>query len=292
MISTEMVSKQTKKIPNWKCPGPDGVQGYWLKHLTTLHSRIANQMNDIIVNGYEIPKWMTTGNTVLCQKDPNKGAAVDNYRPISCLPLMWKLLTGLISTAMYSYLESNDRLPAEQKGCRKESRGTKDQLLIDKTVMNDCRKRHTNLAMAWVDYKKAYDMIPHSWIIESLEFTNVADNVIKFIKRSMKSWNVNLSSNGEFLANVKIKRGIFQGDSLSPLLFVVCLIPLTQILRKVKCGYALKNGDKLNHLLFMDDLKLFAKDERERSMAYFRQFRYLVMIFKWNLGLKSVESWL
>jgi len=85
-------------------------------------------------------------------------------------------------------------------------------------------------------------MIPHSWIIESLEFTNVADNVIKFIKRSMKSWNVNLSSNGEFLANVKIKRGIFQGDSLSPLLFVVCLIPLTQILRKVKCGYALKNG--------------------------------------------------
>jgi len=263
MISTEMVSKQTKKIPNWKCPGPDGVQGYWLKHLTTLHSRIANQMNDIIVNGYEIPKWMTTGNTVLCQKDPNKGAAVDNYRPISCLPLMWKLLTGIISTAMYSYLESNDRLPAEQKGCRKESRGTKDQLLIDKTVMNDCRKRHTNLAMAWVDYKKAYDMIPHSWIIESLEFTNVADNVIKFIKRSMKSWNVNLSSNGEFLANVKIKRGIFQGDSLSPLLFVVCLIPLTQILRKVKCGYALKNGDKLNHLLFMDDLKLFAKDERE-----------------------------
>ena len=124
-------------------------------------------------------------------------------------------------------------------------------------------------------------MIHHSWIIESLKLTNAADNVIKFIERSMKSWNVNLSSNGEVLENVKIKRGIFQGDSLSPLLFVVSLIPLTQILRKVKCGYALKSGDKLNHLLFMDDLKLFAKDEREReSMAYFRQFRYLVMIFK------------
>ena len=178
-----MVSKQTKKIPNWKCPGPDGVQGYLLKHLTTLHSRIANQMNDIIINEYEIPKWMTAGNTMLCQKDPNKGAAGDNYRPISCLPLMWKLMTGISSTAMCSYLESIDRLPTEQKGCRKESRSTKDQLLIDKTVMNDCRKRHTNLAMAWVDYKKVYDMIlPHSWIIESLKFTNVADNVIKFIE--------------------------------------------------------------------------------------------------------------
>ena len=132
------------------------MQGYWLKHLTTLHSRIAKQMNDIIY--IYIPKWMTTGNTVLCQKDPNKGSAVNNYRSISCLPLIWKLMTGIISTAMYSYLESIDRLPTEQKGCRKESRSTKDQLLIDKTVMNDCRKRHTNLAMAWVDYKKAYDI--------------------------------------------------------------------------------------------------------------------------------------
>ena len=85
-------------------------------------------MNDMIVNGSEIPRWMTTSNIVLCQKDPNKGRAVDNYRPIFCLPLMWKLMTGIISTAMYNYLDSNDRLPIEQKGCRKESRGTKDQL--------------------------------------------------------------------------------------------------------------------------------------------------------------------
>ena len=202
---------------------------------------------------------------MLCQKDPNKGRAVDNYRPISCLPLMWKLMTGIISTAIYNYLDSNDRLPIEQKGCRKKSRGTKDKLLIDKTVMNDCRKRHTNLGMAWVDYKKAYDMIPHSWIIKSLKLANVSDNIVNFIERSMKSWNINLSSNGEFLANVEVKRGIFQGDSLSPLLFVVCMIPLTQILRKAKCGYILKSGGKLNYLLFMDDLKLFAKDERETN---------------------------
>ena len=45
-------------------------------------------------------------------------------------------------------------LPVEQKGCRRNSRGTKDQLLIDKTVLNDCEKSHTNLRMAWIDYKK------------------------------------------------------------------------------------------------------------------------------------------
>ena len=42
-------------------------------------------------------------------------------------------------------------IPSEQKGCRKGSRGTKDQLLIDKTVLRDCMKKHTNLAMAWID---------------------------------------------------------------------------------------------------------------------------------------------
>ena len=47
-------------------------------------------------------------------------------------------------------------LPDEQKECRKGSRGTKDHLLIDKTILKDCRKRHTNLSMAWIDYRKAY----------------------------------------------------------------------------------------------------------------------------------------
>ena len=43
------------------------------------------------------------------------------------------------------------------------------------------------------------------------------------------------------------------------------MIPLTQILRKVKSGYTLKNGEKLNHLLFMDDLKIFEKSKREKK---------------------------
>ena len=66
----------------------DGVQGYWLKKLTALHERIAKQFDNIISNPEDIPKWMTLGKTVLCQKHPSKGNAVDNYRPISCLPLM------------------------------------------------------------------------------------------------------------------------------------------------------------------------------------------------------------
>ena len=91
---------------------------------------------------------MTLGNIVLCQKDLAKRSAVDNYRPISCLPLMWKLMTRMLAGKMYSYLARQNALPSEQKGCRKGSCATKDQLLIDKTVLRDCKKRHNNLAMA------------------------------------------------------------------------------------------------------------------------------------------------
>ena len=80
-IATKKIKEQVKKIPNWKRPGPDGVQGYWLKKLTALHKCIAKQMDTIISNREDIPKWMTSGKTVLSQKDPSKENAVDNYRP-------------------------------------------------------------------------------------------------------------------------------------------------------------------------------------------------------------------
>ena len=68
-ITTEMIKAQVKKIQNWKTPGPDGLQGYQLKKLTTLHERIAKQMDNTVINREDIPKWMTK--TVLCQKDPS-----------------------------------------------------------------------------------------------------------------------------------------------------------------------------------------------------------------------------
>ena len=65
------------------------------------------------------------------------------------------------------------------------------------------------------------------------------------------------------MAKVDVRGRIFKGDNLSPLLFVICMIPMTQISRKVKSRYTLKNGEKLNHLLFTNDLMIFAKSDCE-----------------------------
>ena len=48
-----------------------------------------------------LPEWMAVGRTILCQKDPTKGNEVSNFRPISCLPLMWKLMTSILANNIY-----------------------------------------------------------------------------------------------------------------------------------------------------------------------------------------------
>ena len=91
--------------------------------------------------------------------------------------------------------------------------------------------------MAWIDYKKAYDMVPHLWIIECLDLFGVAENIKILSVNSVETWKVMPCSGNSELGEVEIKGGIFQGDSLSPLVFVLALISLSLILRKAKEAY-------------------------------------------------------
>ena len=92
----------------------------------------------------------------------------------------------------------------------------------------------------------------------------VADNVRNFLEKGMVQLKLLLTFNDEDLGEIDVKREIFQGDSLSPLLFVLSMVPLSLILRNVNARYEWgKKEYKLNHLLPMDDLKLFSKSEEQ-----------------------------
>ena len=98
----------------------------------------------------------------------------------------------------------------------------------------------------------------------------------------MKKWKVLLSLNGSDLCEVDVNRGIFQGHSLSPLIFIICLIPLSLPLRKVKASYEWGRKEfQLNHLLFMDDLKLFGKSEDQIDSLL-----QTVFIFSEDIGME------
>ena len=78
----------------------------------------------------------------------------------------------------------------------------------------------------------------------------VAENIINMLGKSMQNWKTHLQVNNSTLGVVDIKRGIFQGGSFSPLIFVITLIPLMMTLKKVKQGYCMKKGmSKVNNLL-------------------------------------------
>ena len=91
-------------------------------------------------------------------------------------------------------VQTPDLIGFEQKGSRALTRGTKDHLMLDKATMKDSRYRKTNLAMAWIDYQKAYDMVLYSWIVESLEMIGAPINFIKFFETSMAQWETKLST--------------------------------------------------------------------------------------------------
>ena len=173
-----------------------------------------------------------------------------------------KLLTGIIDDEIYGFVDNEAILPEEQKGCRRKSKNTGDQLYIDKMPLQEVKQRKKNLVMRYIDYHKACDMGPHYWVIDSLNMIDMATNVLNFFGEMMKSWRVELTYGSETPGEVPIKRGISQGDVLSPLLFVIALIPLTYILRTANPGYEFRTGENIDHLLFMDILKLYSKSEK------------------------------
>ena len=97
-----------------------------------------------------------------------------------------------------------------------------------------------------------------------------------------------MTANGEMLGEVDIRREIFQGDSLSPLLFIIAMIPLSILLKKEKLGYHFgTDGNLINHLLFMDDLKLFGHTEKELEKLI-----DLVCIYSRDIGMEfGIDKW-
>ena len=80
---------------NWKAAGSDHVQGYWFKRMTHLHPSLQNFLLEGVQFGI-VPDRMTKGRAVLKQKGLGKGTQTSKYSLIAYLPIMWKLLTGII----------------------------------------------------------------------------------------------------------------------------------------------------------------------------------------------------
>ena len=145
-------------------------------------------------------------------------------------------MTDVLSLCFLVYTSCKERYNNNNN-----NNNNKEQLLISKAILQERKRRKNNLCMTWIDYQKAFDRVPHSWTIKYLELIGINNKVISFTKKVMSCWRTRMRLHTENklieTEDIKIQFGIFQGDSLSPLLFCVCLIPLTEQLNRLNTGY-------------------------------------------------------
>ena len=129
----------------------------------------------------------------------------------------------------------NNIITNEQAGGKKGTWGTTEQLLINKSILKEVKNSGRNLVTVWLDYRKVFDSIPNRWLLQALKLAKVPGIIINAIKNLTKSWYTILSPSSETETTtepIKFLKSIFQGDSLSVMLFVLSkstIFPVKQV---------------------------------------------------------------
>ena len=124
-ITTNEIESATSEFSNWKSPGLDKLHNFWWNKLTTLYSKVAVAFEKLIIQPENCPDWLTTGQaTLIAEKEPTRNPS--NYRPITCLPVMYKILSSIVTSGMSHHINTNKIIPNEQKGKASNTYGTID----------------------------------------------------------------------------------------------------------------------------------------------------------------------
>ena len=150
-------------------------------------------------------------------------------------------------------------------------------MLCQETTANIIRKlkkselkrepKNRNLSTAWIDYKKAFNSVPHDWIIKILKIHKLDATIVKFFEHIMPNWKTSMVLNHK---NGKITTPFIWFKQLAS-----SKVTAHQDLSSFSPsyhypGYCVKstlatlwNQKKISHLYFMDDLKLFASNDSQ-----------------------------
>ena len=115
-----------------------------------------------------------------------------NYCPRTCLKTSYKLITGLTGKYMRKHMMENNIWDEGQLGAVVGVLGTVDQLIIDKFIMEEMKTYQRILAVAFYDYKKAYDKVHHDWMLRVYKWIGILDNVIALLSSIMRKWKMTL----------------------------------------------------------------------------------------------------
>ena len=175
-----------------------------------------------------------------------------------------KLLSKIVLDKVKPALVESRVISENQGAFGDNAVGAKELVLLDEVIQGQYKGK---LASAWLDVKKAFDSVPHAYVLAILKKVPINAAVPRLIERIYRSPSTRLELLAEKditqLGSIPLRKSVLQGDSLSPLLFVLATQPLTKLLHSTVDTLTIGEFNHrmaLNHLLFMDDLRLFARD--------------------------------
>jgi hypothetical protein len=249
-ITMGEVRERIKRTKRNTAAGPDGIVK---KHIINpgIHQVLRLFFNFITACGHQPTRWKSHRTTLLLKegKDP---ARAENYRPVTTGSLLSRVYWGILDQKLRSVMSFTPR----QKGFVNEAGCFNNVHILNETIK--LAKKKSGLVAVQLDISKAFDTVPHEVIGHALRKKGIPEYVIELIKNSYEGVLTTIKR-GKDKIQIQIKRGVKQGDPLSPLLFNVVMEPLILQLERQE-GFRINNGCKVSSLAFADDIVLLAPD--------------------------------
>lgn len=276
-----------RQMKNRKSPGEDQITTEMIKMGgETLEEAVIILLNKCLHQG-KIPKAWHNAEVILLFK---KGdiANMENYRPISLLSHLYKLLTKIITNRLTRKFDFYQ--PVEQAGFRKGF-GTTDHLQTIHNLIEKSAEYNIPLHMAFIDYHKAFDSIETWAFLTAMDTARIDTRYSNLIKYIYENATLQVSIDEDLVTDpIPINRGVRQGDTISPKLFTLALEDVFKRLQWESRGINV-DGVYLNHLRFADDIVLITSDanELERMMTELHEASLRVGL-KMNLNKTKIMS--
>ena len=212
--------------PN-KSSGPSEINTKYLQILLPYISTSLTRLINLSLKTGSIPFLWKVANVTPVHKKGDKQNP-DNYRPISVIPALGKILEKVVYSRLMHYLDEHNILNPFQSGFR-PNHSTEDVLL--KTV-EDWRlsvDRGNAVAAVFIDFSKAFDSISHPLLVKKLQSIGVADIALTWFHDFLTNRQQRVVIDGHASSWLTIQKGVPQGSLLGPLLFSIYTndMPLT-----------------------------------------------------------------
>jgi len=247
-FDADTVMKKLKRLKPEKSFGPDEIHPMVLQNTAQV---VADPLARIFQESYSqglLPADWKKANIVPIFKKGSKTDA-NNYRPVSLTSVPCKIMESIIKDAMLSYIESNDLITEHQHGFV-SGRSCLTNLLEVLESWTRILDSGYGVDVIYLDYKKAFDTVPHRRLLQKLSMFGIDDSSLQWILSFLEDRQMRVTIRGSCSHWVEVISGVPQGSVLGPLLFLIYVNDLPTWI-------------KTNIKMFADDTKLWNLIQQE-----------------------------